>query len=73
MKELNIIQDKVDDLGCKISIINSLCEVLLFYSQNLHSKDKEIFALVYTIIEQIQEFKKEYNYFESLFYKKLNN
>ena len=73
MKELNIIQDKVDDLGCKISIINSLCEVLLFYSQNLHSKDKEIFALVYTIIGQIQEFKKEYNYFESLFYKKLNN
>ena len=73
MKELNIIQDKVDDLGCKISIINSLCEVLLFYSQNLHSKDKEIFALIYTICEQIQEFKKEYNYFESLFYKKLNN
>ena len=69
MNELNNIQDKVDDLGCKISIINSLCEVLLFYSQNLHTKDKEIFALIYTICEQIQEFKKEYNSFESTFYR----
>ena len=68
MNELNNIQDKVDDLGCKISIINSLCEVLLFYSQNLHTKDKEIFALIYTICGQIQEFKKEYNSFESTFY-----
>ena len=70
---MNNIQDKVDDLGCRISIINSLCEVLLFYSHNLHNNDKEIFALIYTINEQVQEFKKEYNYFESLFYKKLNN
>ena len=68
MNELNNIQDKVDDLGSKISIINSLCEILLFYSQNLHTKDKEIFALIYTICEQIQEFKKEYNYFQSTFY-----